>query len=156
MEKKFKSYPRNGQDSDWRVLTIWTLSPCGVICAFLLRLLILPTSAIGEETGTIRIIETIPERGTVLSKGSEVHLVVNVEYALTGSKIGAISLVIQDQDNKPIVQTSVVVKPGFGKVTLKKDFKVPSDATSVFVFTPLYGQDRSSSIDAPSFGYSVE
>jgi hypothetical protein len=124
--------------------------------ALLLVILILPIPVLGEEMGTIRIIETVPERGTVLSKGLEVHLVVNVEYTLTGSKIGAVSLVIQDQDNNPIAQTSVVVKPGSGKVTLKKDFKVPNDATSVFVFTPLYGQDRSSSIDAPSFGYSVE
>jgi len=125
-----------------------------VILTLLLVFFVIACS--GERSpNRIRIVKLTPDEGTILSKGSEVNLVVEVDYQLESAS-GTIGLVVQDQDNNPITQTLVVVQKGARRIILKKTFTIPDKVESLFVFTPLYVRGKESSVASDSIGFSLK
>ena len=123
---------------------------------FLLGILILHSQASALEASTIMIVKTMPQDGTVLTKDSEIELVIDVEYAFKETKTATISLVIQDQDANHIAETSIVVNEGSERATLRKKFKVPQNSKSIVVYTPIYLQGHETSSAAPAIAYNVK
>ncbi|MBI3359129.1 MAG: hypothetical protein HY037_06100 [Nitrospirae bacterium] len=127
----------------------------GLLAALFLILLVMACS-FGKSQDRIRIVKSTPDEGTILQKGSNVDLIVEVGYHLGSAKTGTISLVVQDQDNNPITQTSMVVQEGTRRTTLAKTFTTPSEANSLFVFTPLSVQGKESSVAVDRIGFSLK
>jgi hypothetical protein len=121
----------------------------------------------------ISIAAISPAAGTTLAPGASVTFSATLDYVLSSSGAGSITLVVEDQDNRvlnPGNQVTTIVSQGAGSVKLTGQTTIPAAGVSlVRVFFPLVpsmafstqvvasaaypvGAPRTSSAKAPSQG----
>ncbi|HEV7515962.1 MAG TPA: hypothetical protein VGR07_06655 [Thermoanaerobaculia bacterium] len=116
-----------------------------------------PSESAGADSVSISSIS--PAAGTRLAPGSTVTFTARIDYELSSTLTGAITLVIEDQLNQvltthPQVRTSVT--RGRGSVSLSDQITVPaSGVTTVRVFFPLSMEGVSSTSVVASVSYPV-
>lgn len=90
---------------------------------------------------SIRFVSATPKKGTHLAVGDHVMLSVTVAYKLNVTDTGRIALVLQKDNNSPLVAghkyAVIEVSRGTGEVTLTDEFDVPAGTSLVRVFVPL-------------------
>jgi len=116
-----------------------------------------PSEVSGQDSVSISSIS--PAAGTRLAPGSSVTFNARIDYELSSSATGTITVVIEDQSNAiltthPQVRTSV--SRGRGSVNLSDQITVPaSGVTTVRVFFPLNMAGVSSTNVVVSASYPV-
>jgi hypothetical protein len=113
-----------------------------------------PGTGSGASLDSVRIVSISPDTGATLRVGDRVTFKVEVEYNLTSTPSGTITLVIQQGESGrvPLANETQVVQKGSGKLVLTKDIEVP-ETNAVQVFTPLSAQGGSSTrtVDTRAF-----
>jgi hypothetical protein len=93
---------------------------------------------------SIQLVSAFPSPGTKVAVGQTVEFKITVSYVLSIADKGSIVLVVQDENNKNLLedkpQQRQLVDHGKGKVTLTQSFKVPSGGNEVRLFMPLVPQ----------------
>ena len=99
----------------------------------------------GAARDSVRITSILPAPEQPLRVGAAVTFEVQVEYNLTSSASGSVTLVIQqgESGHMPLANETTVIQNGKGTVKLRKEMVVP-ETTAIQVFTPLTGQGGSS------------
>jgi hypothetical protein len=97
---------------------------------------------VGRARGySIQYVDITPTPGTVLARGQSVALALTVRYTLEVAEKGRILMVLQKNDNSPLIpgrkQASVEVVKGTGETTLSDTFEVPTGVRVVRLFVPL-------------------
>jgi hypothetical protein len=87
----------------------------------------------------------LPAPEQPLRVGATVKFEVQVEYNLTSSASGSITLVIQrgESGHMPLANETTVIQKGKGTATLRTELVVP-ETTAIQIFTPLTGQGGTS------------
>ncbi len=104
----------------------------------------------------VKITKSSPSGSVTLKRGSKVKFNVTVEYTLGSAEKGAVNLLLQDQNNRPLGSELSVVKKGKGSVTLEKEISIPADAKAISVFTPLMVEGAKQSMTVDAKMYPVE
>jgi hypothetical protein len=93
---------------------------------------------------SIQLVSASPLPGTRVAAGQTVEFKVSVAYQLSIADKGSIVLVVQDENNRNLLdsklQQSQIVDRGKGKVTLTESFTVPTGIYEVRLFLPLVPQ----------------
>jgi hypothetical protein len=93
---------------------------------------------------SIQLVAALPPPGTRVAAGETVEFKVTLAYQLSMADKGSIVLVVQDENNKNLLesklQQSQIVDRGKGKVTLTESFTVPTGVYEVRLFLPLVPQ----------------
>jgi hypothetical protein len=93
---------------------------------------------------SIQLVSASPVPGTKVAVGQTVEFRITVSYQLSIAAKGSIVLVVQDENNKNLLQgkpqQSQLVDRGKGKITLTESFTVPPQANEVRLFVPLVPQ----------------
>src|SRR5664280_851210 len=105
---------------------------------------------------SVRITSISPATEQPLRVGATVKFEVQVEYSLTSSASGSVTLVIQqgESGHMPLANETTVIQKGEGTATLRKELAVPETA-AIQIFTPLTGQGGSSTNVVDTRVYSV-
>jgi len=96
-------------------------------------------AACSRGVSSVKIVSISPDTTVNLAVGATVELEVAVAYELK-EKEGAISLVVQKQDNSPIADLREKILSGKGTYTFKQKFVVP-DTHAVSVSVPLFADN---------------
>jgi hypothetical protein len=98
-----------------------------------------------------------PVNGSRLARGQQVTLTASIHYELHDDH-GFVSLVIQDQAGRLLLNdpNPEPVSSRTGEVTLKGTFTVPSDATRIDVFLPLFARPGGSTGSVARATYIVQ
>jgi hypothetical protein len=103
---------------------------------------------------SIRIVSISPDPTSPLSVGEHVVFRVEVNYTLTSSDTGIVTLVIQqgESGSEPLGNETQVIQRGSGNLVLTKSTEIP-DTSAIQVFTPLAPQGRTSTsvVDTRAF-----
>lgn len=124
--------PPGVSEEDWAPCLVETGSPAECV----LRLTHRP-SAPAAGIGFRKI---APTQGTVLERGTEVTFEADVFYSLVSADSGRLTLVIQDQDGKPLEvspQPPVRVERGMGAITISGMVQLPRDDISALAVIAL-------------------
>jgi hypothetical protein len=99
----------------------------------------------GAARDSVRITSILPAPEQPLRVGATVKFEVQLEYNLTSSASGSVTLVIQQGESglMPLANETTVIQNGQGTATLRKELVVP-ETTAIQVFTPLTGQGGTS------------
>jgi hypothetical protein len=93
---------------------------------------------------SIQLLSASPLPGTRVAAGQTVEFKVTVTYQLSMADKGSIVLVVQDENNKDLLesklQPSQIVDRGKGRATLTESFTVPTGIYEVRLFLPLVPQ----------------
>ncbi len=124
---------------------------------FLILLLAINACSKGAKKERIAIISAEPASSAILEKRTIVDFKIKVEHNLVSTDTGKISLVIQDQDGKPLSNLIISkrIHPGKGESTLNQSIWIPNQVSRIDLFTPLYPEGVTQTIIVDYLSYEV-